>query len=47
MKVKVVTTPDGGMSGTNARQAAKVSYEEFEKYLPGKLSDEKKKWCII
>ncbi len=42
MKVKVVTTPDGGMSGTNARQAAKVSYEEFEKYLPGKLSDEEK-----
>ena len=42
MKVKVVTTPDGGMSGTNARQAAKVSYEEFEKYIPGKLSDEEK-----
>lgn len=42
MKVKVVTTPDSGMSGTNARQAAKVSYEEFEKYLPGKLSDEEK-----
>ncbi len=42
MKVKVVTTPDGGMSGTNARQAAKVSYEEFKKFLPGKLSDEEK-----
>ena len=42
MKVKVVTTPDTGMSGTNARQAAKVSYEEFEKYLPGELSDEEK-----
>ena len=42
MKVKVISTPDGGMSGTNARQAAKVSYEEFKKYLPGKLSNEEK-----
>ena len=42
MKVKVVTTPDSGMSGTNARQAAKVSYEEFEKYLPTELSGEEK-----
>jgi len=42
MKVKVTTTSDSGMSGTNARQAAKVSYEDFVKYLPTELSDEEK-----
>ena len=42
MKVKITTTSDSGMSGTNARQAAKVSYEDFVKYLPTELSDEEK-----
>ena len=42
MEVKIIQTPDQGMSGTNARKAAKVSYEEFIKYLPGELSDEEK-----
>ena len=42
MEIKIIQTPDQGMSGTNARKAAKVSYEEFVKYLPGELSDEEK-----
>ena len=42
MKIKVVTTPDKGMSGTNARQAAKVSYEDFIKFTPNELSDSEK-----
>ena len=42
MKIKVVTTPDKGMSGTNARQAAKVSYEDFIKFIPNELSDSEK-----
>ena len=42
MKVKVVTTPDSGMSGTNARQAAKVSYDDFIKFIPSELSDSEK-----
>ena len=42
IKVKVITTPDGGMSGTNARKAAKKSEEELSKYLPKALSPEEK-----
>ena len=42
MKIKVVTTPDKGISGTNARQAAKVSYEDFIKFIPNELSDSEK-----
>jgi len=42
MKIKIIQTPDTGMSGTNARQAAKVSYEDFIKYLPTELTDEEK-----
>ena len=42
MEIKVVTTPDKGISGTNARQAAKVSYEDFIKFIPNKLSDSEK-----
>jgi len=42
MKIKVITTPGGGMSGTNARKAAKVSAEEFYKYIPTELKDEEK-----
>ena len=42
MKVKVITTPDRGMSGTNARKAAKETEEELSKYLPKVLSPEEK-----
>ena len=41
--VKAITTPDGGMSGTNARLALKKgNEEEFFKFLPSELSDEEK-----
>jgi hypothetical protein len=42
MKVKVLTTTNPEMSGTNARKALKVSEEEFIKYLPPQLTDEEK-----
>ena len=42
IKVKTITTKDGNVSGTKARQAAKVSSEELFKYLPEKISDEDK-----
>ena len=42
MEVKVLTTTDPEMSGTNARKALKVSEEEFIKYLPPQLTDEEK-----
>jgi hypothetical protein len=42
MEVKVITTKNGGMSGTNARKAAKVSFEDFVKFLPTELSDDEK-----
>ena len=42
IKVKAITTKDGNVSGTKARQAAKVSPEELFKYLPEKISDEDK-----
>ena len=42
MEIKIIQTPGGGMSGTNARKAAKVSAEEFYKYLPSELTDEEK-----
>jgi hypothetical protein len=42
MKVKVITTPDRGMSGTNARKAAKETEEELSKYLPKVLPPEEK-----
>jgi hypothetical protein len=42
MQIKVISTPGGGMSGTNARKAAKVSAEEFYKYIPTELKDEEK-----
>ena len=42
MKIKVITTPDKGISGTNARQASKVSYDDFIKFLPSELSDSEK-----
>ena len=37
----IVTT--GGVSGTAARNAAKISFEKFEKFVPDMLSDEEKK----
>ena len=42
MKIKVITTPDKGMSGTNARNAAKSSAEEFYPFLPDELNDKEK-----
>ena len=42
MKIKVQFTPDEGMSGTNARKAAKLSSEKFSPFLPDELSDEEK-----
>jgi hypothetical protein len=42
IKIKTITTKDGNVSGTKARQAAKVSPEELFKYLPEKISDEDK-----
>jgi len=39
--VKVITTPDSGMSGTNARKAIKDP-EEFTKYLPAELPQSEK-----
>ena len=42
MQIKIQQTPDQGMSGTNARKAAKVSPEEFYKYLPTELTAEEK-----
>ena len=42
MKIKVITTPDSGVSGTNARQASKVSYDDFIKFLPSELCDSEK-----
>ncbi len=42
MEVKVITTKNEGMSGTNARKAAKDSFEDFAKFLPTELSDDEK-----
>jgi len=42
MEVKVITTKNEGMSGTNARKAAKVSFEDFAKFLPTELSNDEK-----
>jgi hypothetical protein len=38
VKVKVISTPGGGMSGTNARRALNKTADEFYKYLPQELS---------
>ena len=42
MEVKVQVTPDEGMSGTNARKAAKISSNKLSSFLPDELSDEEK-----
>lgn len=38
IKVKTISTPGDGMSGTNARKSLNNSPEEFYKYLPQELS---------
>ncbi len=43
MEVKIQTTLDKGMSGTNARKAAKISSDELSKYLPDELTDSEKR----
>ena len=42
MKIQVIQTADQGISGTNARKASQVSYEDFTKYIPTELSDKEK-----
>jgi len=42
MQVKVQVTPDEGMSGTNARKAAKISSDKLSPYLPDELTDKEK-----
>ena len=42
MEVKVQMTPDEGMSGTNARKAAKISSDKLSSFLPDELSDKEK-----
>ncbi len=42
MKVKVQFTQDKGMSGTNARKAAKVSSDKLAPFLPDELDDSEK-----
>lgn len=38
IEVKIITTPDSGISGTNARKALIANKEAFFKYLPSVLS---------
>ena len=38
IEVKIITTPDSGISGTNARKALFQSRDEFFKYIPSVLS---------
>ena len=43
MDIKVISTPNAGMSGTNARKAAsKGNKEEFFTYLPDEIPDSEK-----
>ena len=42
MEVIVQTTPDEGMSGTNARKATKISSDKLSPYLPDELTDNEK-----
>ncbi len=42
MKIQVIQTADQGISGTNARKASQISYEDFTKYIPTELSDKEK-----
>ncbi len=42
MEVKVQTTPDKGMSGTNARKASKISSSKLSPFLPDELNNKEK-----
>ena len=42
MEVKVQTTPEEGMSGTNARKATKISSDKLSPFLPDELTDNEK-----
>lgn len=42
LTIKVITTSDSNISGTNARKALKKSQEEFNKYLPDNLDSSDK-----
>jgi len=42
MEIKVINTPNKDISGTNARKASQVSYEDFTKYIPSELSNSEK-----
>ena len=47
IKVKIIKTPDGGISGTNAREAIiNNNFEEFQKYLPNDV-DKNAIWDIL
>ena len=47
LQLKTTSTPDGGMSGTNARKAIiNNNFEEFEKYLPDNV-DKNAIWNIL
>jgi hypothetical protein len=47
LQLKTTSTPDGGMSGTNARKAiVNNNFEEFEKYLPNDV-DKNAIWDIL
>ena len=39
VKIKVIQTPDAGISGTKAREASKISPEAFYKFLPSVIND--------
>jgi len=42
LKVKTIETPDAGISGTKAREAAKKSPESFYQYLPSNLTNDER-----
>ena len=47
LQLKTTSTPDGGMSGTNARKAiVNNNFEEFERYLPDNV-DKNAIWDIL
>jgi hypothetical protein len=47
LQLKTTSTPDGGMSGTNARKAiVNNNFEEFERYLPDNV-DKNAIWNIL
>ena len=40
IEVKIITTKNEGISGTNARNASKISLDKFKTFVPTELSDE-------